>query len=381
MLNHNIGEYIAKAHGTAGLAHITKGKFEESQINLPPFNEQKRIANKIEELFSFLDVGVESLRKVKAQLKCYRQAVLKYAFEGKLTEEWRKTHKDQIEPATKLLERIGQASKNKEQKSPVQSREKQSSIDLPELPESWVWTTIGDLIIDARYGTSKKCYSEPDGVPVLRIPNIVKERLDFTDLKYTHLSDEEVERISLKFGDILIVRTNGSLEFIGRATTVGEQQNNYTFASYLIRLRPVIADILPRYLVLFLSSEIGRKTIQRRARTTAGQFNINLDALRSIPIPLSSLTEQEKIIEDIDRHFSFVDETEKTMSICIEISEHLRQSILKVVFEGKLIPQDPTDEPAEKLLERIMGERVKQIKTETRNKNDLGQVEFVRFVK
>ena len=75
---------------------------------LPPFMEQGRIVNKVEELFSFLDAGTESLRKVQTQLKRYRQAVLKYAFEGKLTEEWRKTHKDKLEPAQKLLERIKQ---------------------------------------------------------------------------------------------------------------------------------------------------------------------------------------------------------------------------------------------------------------------------------
>ena len=112
-------------------------------VPIAPFNEQARIVNEVEELFSFLDAGTESLRKVQAQLKRYRQAVLKYAFEGNLTAEWRKTQKETIESAQKLLERLSQERKKS------QKFKESPSIDqanLPQIPQDWVWTTLGETL-------------------------------------------------------------------------------------------------------------------------------------------------------------------------------------------------------------------------------------------
>jgi type I restriction enzyme, S subunit len=105
-INQQLNHLIEKAHGGVGLRHVTKSKFEETKIPLAPLNEQQRIVSKIEELFSELDAGIASLKTARAQLKIYRQALLKHAFEGKLTESWRKTHADQLEPADQLLTRI-----------------------------------------------------------------------------------------------------------------------------------------------------------------------------------------------------------------------------------------------------------------------------------
>ena len=114
-------------------------------IPLSPLPEQHRIVAKIEELFTRLDAGVEALKKIKAQLKRYRQAVLKYAFEGKLTQEWREANKGKIEPASVLLERIKEERK-KEGKGKLKELPPIDTSDLPELPEGWVWTTVGDLL-------------------------------------------------------------------------------------------------------------------------------------------------------------------------------------------------------------------------------------------
>jgi type I restriction enzyme, S subunit len=154
IINYNVTQYIKKAHGTAGLAHITKNKFESSFIPLPPLSEQHRIVARIEELFSRLDAGVEGLQKAKAQLKRYRQAVLKAAVEGRLTEDWRKTYPD-VEPAEKLLERILQTrtALRKKHKQP----EAADPSDLPELPKGWLWASLDQLSWDSSYGTSEKC--------------------------------------------------------------------------------------------------------------------------------------------------------------------------------------------------------------------------------
>jgi len=144
-LNYNVDQYIRKAHGTAGLAHITKNKFENSFIPLPPLPEQHRIVARIEELFSRLDAGVEALQKAKAQLQRYRQAVLKAAVEGRLTEEWRKAHPD-VEPASSLLEKIlknRQDKTNNGQNNEIFDEENAANGNSPLLPELWCWSKLG----------------------------------------------------------------------------------------------------------------------------------------------------------------------------------------------------------------------------------------------
>jgi len=122
---------------------ITGDRLRQFRVPLPPLPEQRRIVAKIEELFTELDAGVSSLEKVKAQLKTYRQSVLKYAFEGKLTEEWREAHRNELEPAPVLLERIKEEHRTKGKYKELPPLD---TSNLPELPESWVWTRIGDII-------------------------------------------------------------------------------------------------------------------------------------------------------------------------------------------------------------------------------------------
>jgi type I restriction enzyme, S subunit len=357
-LNHNVAEYISKAHGGVGLAHITKGKFENSLILLPPFFEQTRIISKLEELFTKLDAGIDALKKAKIHLKNYRQSLLRYAFEGKLTEKWREVNRSEIEHSSFLLERIKGAKKKR---SNDKTAEKSLSIDtrvLPEPPDCWVWTSVGQLLLDARYGTSKKCWYETNGTPVLRIPNIINGSISLQDLKYTHLSYSEKESLRLTHGDVIVIRTNGSLGLVGRSAVVTETKDITAFASYLIRLTPVI-PVVGTYINVYLQSKRARNFIERNARTTAGQHNVNLRTLNCIPIPLPSVSEQNKMIELIQFQFSIIHNIVKVIEDCFRYAEKLRQSILMTAFAGKLVPQDPTDEPATILLKRIIEEKAK----------------------
>ncbi|EMJ91454.1 restriction endonuclease subunit S [Leptospira alstonii] len=205
-LKNKIKEFVKNAHGTAGLAHITKSKFEESQIPLPPLAEQQRIVSKIEELFSELDKGIESLKTAQQQLKVYRQAVLKSAFEGKLTKEWRGRHPDRV-----VSEDIVE--------------EKDSS--LGELPSGWKWVRLGEVIEQPRYGTSKKCEYNRIGKAVLRIPNIAGGMIDDSDLKYAKFDEEEILSYSLKEGDILTIRSNGSVDLVGKCAIITKRDTDY----------------------------------------------------------------------------------------------------------------------------------------------------------
>ncbi len=351
LLNHNVSEYIRKAHGTAGLAHITKGLFENSVLSIPPFNEQRRIVAKVEELFTKLDAGVKSLATVKAQLKRYRQSVLKSAFEGKLTEEWRQTHRDELEPASKLLERI----KEERRKSAAGKYRESPPVDtsnLPELPEGWIWTRVGEVAARIQYGSSEKATEDPSGIPVLRMGNIQEGKVVLEDLKYFSKDSPQLNDVMLDPDDVLFNRTN-SAELVGKTAVYEHWHPRAAFASYLIRVKVNGRIYDPHMLAFFINSYYGRRYIASVVSQQVGQANVNGTKLSLMPIPLTSLPEQEAITQEIKRRFSVADEVEKTIVSGSRQSEKLRQSVLKRAFEGKLVPQDPSDEPASILLERI----------------------------
>jgi type I restriction enzyme S subunit len=377
LINYNVTEYIRKAHGTAGLAHITKGKFEDSFVAIPPFNEQRRIVARLEELFTRLDAGVEGLRKVKAQLKRYRQAVLKYAFEGKLTEEWRKTHKDQLEPATKLLERIKQ-----ERRGRLGTKYKEPPpIDvsgLQELPESWIWTRVGEISDIIHYGYTASSTTEPIGPKMLRITDIQADTVNWNDAPYCKIDDDTKQKYVLREGDLVFARTGAT---VGKSYLIRGNIPEAVFASYLIRI-VLSKNVKKEFVYNFFHSPLYWLQI-RKQQLGIGQPNVNSQILARIVLPLPSFPEQERIVEEIDSRLSVAEEIQKTLDRSVKESERLRQSILNKAFTGKLVPQDSSDEPADKLLERIKAERPKSKGEKDINKKKIKpkQLELSTYVK
>ena len=305
MASHNIQSAIRKtASTTTNISNISTSSLNKTRFKMPPLPEQHRIVTKIEELFTNLDAGVVALKMVQAQIKRYRQAVLKYAFEGKLTLEWREAHKEQLEPASVLLERIREERKKKlggKYKEPVAV----DPSDLPKLPDGWEWTNLEQLSWDSGYGTSEKCGYEKDGVPVVRIPNVVGGEVNLDDLKYADAQMQVKDYDHLDLGDILIIRTNGSRDLIGRAAVISKEfDQRLFFASYLIRYRIVDVGSLASWIAHIWHCPQVRIWIEASAATTAGQYNINIAKLNRLPIALPPLEEQEHIINELDRRFT-----------------------------------------------------------------------------
>ncbi len=263
-INQKLNELIEKAHGGVGLRHVTKGKFEATEIAIPPLNEQKRIIAKIEELFSELDKGIENFSTAQAQLKVYRQAILKHAFKGKLTSSGKRKNCD----TSKF-------------KNFIPGKEVEH---FPKLPTGWLYTQVGEVIEEPKYGTSKKCDYDITGIGVLRIPNIVSGIVDSTDLKFANFDAEEINTYGLHQGDILIIRSNGSVSIVGKCALVREQDEKFLYAGYLIRLRPNKELISPEFLSYVLSSHPLRTQIERKAKSTSGVNNINAGELQSLVV-------------------------------------------------------------------------------------------------
>lgn len=214
------------------------------------------------------------------------------------------------------------------------------------------------LIQRSEYGTSVKCDFEAKGLPVLRIPNIAEGRIDLADLKYATVPLEVSAEDALQSGDLLMCRTNGSINLIGKAALVLQTYSPaHSFASYLLRFRFVDSKVIPRWIYTFTGSHQGRKFIESHAASSAGQHNISLTLIHSMPVSLPSTGEQEQIVAEVERRLSIMDELKAQVEANLKRGARLRQSILKRAFEGRLVPQDPRDEPAEKLLECIRQQR------------------------
>jgi len=158
-------------------------------------------------------------------------------------------------------------------------------------------------------------------------------------------------------GDLLIVRTNGSRNLIGRSAPVLAIGEQMSFASYLIRVRLDPAQADARFVSLVLASPGHRAVIESRAATTAGQYNLNIPSLRSLRVPSIGLDEQRRIVAEVEQQLSLIDSLRAAVESAQKRSTALRRAILERAFRGELVPQDPADEPASVLLERIRAER------------------------
>jgi type I restriction enzyme, S subunit len=221
----------------------------ESNIPLPPIAQQKRIAAILGK--------AEDLRSLRRQALRELDAIAQSIF----------------------LETFGDPEKN---------------------PKNWSISSLADLVAEFRYGTSNK--SESHGKPALRIPNVVGGTLNLSDLKLVPVEEAEFKRLRLQSGDILFVRTNGNPDFVGRCaifddelvTDTGLPCNEFIYASYLIRARLHPETIIPIFLREFLLGKCGRKELRARCKTSAGQFNINIPSLSSIPVPIPPINLQQE---------------------------------------------------------------------------------------
>ena len=389
-------DYVSALSAGVNINNLRREHIEGVSLPVPPLNEQHRIVAKIEELFSELDKGVESLKTVRAKLNMYRQAVLKHAFEGKLTAHWREENKDKLETSEQLLARIKQerAARYEQQlqewkkavkeweesgnpgKRPARPPKPEDILhlslteteSLPSLPAGWSYLRLGLVIDEPKYGSSKKCDYDHKGTGVLRIPNVVRGVVDASDLKGAHFEEGEKRPYGLRNGDILMIRSNGSISIVGRCALISKAEEQYLYAGYLIRLRSNLAALLPEYLAALLPSHLLRTQIEHKAKSTSGVNNINSGEIQSLIIPFCSLSEQEVVVERLSASLCAIDAIEIEIDSQLLKADTLRQSILKKAFSGQLVPQDPDDEPASILLDRIKATKAARSQNNTRAK-------------
>lgn len=342
LLRANERVIAGKGIGTT-ISGITSPLLRKFSFWLPPLNEQKRIVSKIEELFTKLDAGIEYLKKARIELKRYKQSVLKAGFEGRLTQNWREQHKTEIESDGQILEQF-LTEKCKDRKLSEETQ--------VELPIKWRWVKIG-LACQELIGGGTPSRERPEyfggSIVWLTPTEIDKESIHVIQDSKEKLTESGFDNSSVRIiprGSVLL----SSRATIGSVAIAGcELTTNQGFASF------VCSSVLHNfYLAYWLWAN--KDMLQNSAKGTTFK-EISKTMLRAISIPVPPLCEQLEIARELDRVFILCEHIDEAIEKDLGASSILRQSILNWAFQGRLVPQNPDDEPARSLLVRIMEQR------------------------
>ena len=363
-LSQAVQRFRYEGRGTT-ISGVTKKQLRDLLILLPPLPEQHRIVAEIEKQFTRLDASVAVLKRAQANLKRYRASVLKAACEGKLVPieaELARSEGRDYEPAYCLLARI-----LAERRARWEAQEKRRGkyvepsppdpSDLPELPEGWAWATVAQLA-EIQGGIQKQPKRAPadNPFPFLRVANVLRGSLDLQEVHKIELFSGELDKLRLFSGDLLIVEGNGSPSQIGRMAIWKGEIEDCVHQNHIIRAR-LYSGLIPQYVESYWNSPIGASGVSKVASSTSGLYTLSVSKVSDLPVPLPPLAEQRRIVAEVERRLSVIQQAEDAVEANLTRAERLRQSILKQAFSGKLIPQDPNDEPASALLERIRVER------------------------
>lgn len=336
---------------------VTINNAIELKIPLFTYTTQKNIVTKIEELFSELDSGIASLKTAQEQLKIYRQALLKHAFEGKLTEQWRKDNADKLETPEQLLARIQteretryqqqldewkQAvkdweAKGKEGKKPSKPREfKEIELSDHVFNEGWLAVNLGGILnVTGGLTKNQKRNSYGIQIPYLRVANVYANELRLDEVKTIGVTVQEKETIFLEKNDLLVVEGNGSIEQIGRVALWNGAIQECGHQNHLIRARLHNASYA-KLILYFLLSPVGRDFIVNEASSTSGLHTLSLTKVSNILVPVITQKEADKLVIILEEKLSIIEQNEKEIESALAKAELLRQSILKKAFSGQL---------------------------------------------
>lgn len=368
----NAGDFVrfASSLNTGDRPRVDFEQLKPFSILLPPKSEQDRIADAIDELFSDLDAGVAALKRAQQKLALYRAVVLKVAVEGDLTADWRREHPN-VEPASVLIGRLLAERRRLWEEEQVRRFEAArktppnnwrakyrepappDTTKLPVLPAGWCWACI-DQIGEIQGGLQKTPSRAPVNhhFPYLRVANVQRGSLDLAELETFEVTRDELDRLRLQRGDLLIVEGNGSRGEIGRCAMWRGEVHDCIHQNHIIRVRPV-PGMLGEYLDLFMNSPIGQGRIQLVASSTSGLYTLSVSKIKQLVVPVPPSAEQELIVDTVEDQLSMVDHVQADVEGKVKTAQAQRQAILRQAFEGQLVRQDSRDEPASEILKRI----------------------------
>ena len=388
-------DYARKCASGTTFLELSGKAFGNLSIPIAPTVLQYKIVAKIEELFSELEKGVESLKKARAQLNIYRQAVLKHAFKGKLTAKWREENKDKLEKPEQLLARIQQEraaqyeKKLKEWKVVAKMWEEKGGMGkkpprpqepfyinpqvakeilvLPKLPEGWSWFSLSAIVENIQIGPFGSLLHKADyltgGTPLVNPSHIFFQRIE-PDRSLTVSADKlsQLCKYVMHENDIVIGRRGE----MGRCAVVKTAESGWLCGTGSLFIR-LLSSMNPQFYSWVIASQRVKDFLAASSIGTTMR-NLNEGIMHRVPVPVCSRPEQDEVFREIERQYSILDHIEVAVDSEIRKSAKLRQSILKKAFAGQLITQDPKDEPASVLLDRIRTGREKAMENNASKK-------------
>ena len=318
------GDEILRTCTKAGttVASVETSRLHDLEVPVAPLAEQRRIVAALEEHLSDLDAAVAALERARANLRRLRAATTRAAVDGSL---------------------LSDSGSNDATQGP--------DPWAPAVPPLWTWATVEDVAEVVEYGTSAKTREDAEGIPVLRMGNIVDGSLSWENLKYLPASHDEFPRLMLRAGDVLFNRTN-SPELVGKTAVYRAGSRPASFASYLLRVR-LTPQLHPEFFSAYVSSVYGRAWVATVVSQQVGQANVNGTKLRALRVPLPPADEQLALVTEMERRLAASERAAADIDIQLARAARLRQSILERAFSGRLVAQDPNDEPAPALLPRL----------------------------
>ncbi len=278
---------------------LAKRDIQAIEIPIPPLPEQEAIVSKIEELLSDLENGKQQLLTAQKQLKVYRQSLLKWAFEGKLTNK---------------------------------------NVNDGAMPKGWRWVKLRDICKIIGGVTKGKDYKgQPTiALPYLRVANVQDGYLDMKVIKTIEVLPSDLDKYRLLYGDILYTE-GGDKDKLGRGTIWKNEMEDCIHQNHIFRARPLSESSNSKYIAYFSQTQSAKNYFFKHGKQTTNLASINLTILSGLPIPLCSKEEQQLIVDELENKLTVCDKIEETIAQSLLQSESLRQSILKKAFEGKLV--------------------------------------------
>ena len=380
-------KHIAQTRATGTtFKELSGSAFAALPIPIAPTNEQRRIVGRIEALFDEIDRGIESLRAAKSTIALYRQSLLKSAFEGRLTADWRAQNSDKLERPDALLARAeyernewhriafekwtqkveawqsagaeGPKPRRPEGNLPTAALAPEERAVLPRIPQEWMFLRLSDIAaVGSGMSVSKARKPEaPVDVPYLRVANVQRGFLDLDEIKTMQIERSQAASLTLRRWDVLF-NEGGDRDKLGRGWVWECQIPHCITQNHVFRASPFRHDLDWSKYISQWGNSFGRDYFERSGKQTTNLASINKTVLKALPIPYCSVSEQAEIVRILDARLQSADVLDAEIDVSLTRAEALRQSILKKAFTGDLVSQDPTDEPAAALLTQVRAER------------------------
>lgn len=339
---------------------------------LPPAAEQERIVAKLDAALAKVATGVAATRRALDRLYRYRAAVLHAAISGKLTVAWRKAHPTE-ETGTQLLDRLlaerrirweeaelerlagaGTPTKNGKLKKRYAEPTPVNVDGLPELPSTWQWSTL-EAITDIKSGMSvsqNRVVKNSVSVPYLRVANVLRGRLNLSEIKSIEVDSDKVRAFMLEPEDILFTE-GGDRDKLGRGWIWEGQIPSCIHQNHVFRARLIDRSAFDARLISHWGNTFGQQFFMRHGTQSTNLASINRKVLARLPIPIIPVAEQRVIVQELDKRLAAAQRLEAALNQQIDRAHAARQALFREAFTGKLVPQNPDDEPASALLGRI----------------------------